>query len=89
MTVRHCVFGILMTMTGLPALMAQSTEPPKHEVGLTLGRLLGQDRASGTTRFELGSGTALQANYGYRFLVSSKVALYGEVHMLAVGGCAT
>ena len=72
-----------MTMTGLPALMAQSPEPPKHEIGLTLGRVLSQDRASGATRFELGSGTALQANYGYRFLSSSKVALYGEVHMLA------
>jgi hypothetical protein len=83
MTARNCVFGILMTMIGLPALIAQSTESPKHEIGLTLGRLLSQDRASGATRFELGSGTALQANYGYRFLSTPKVALYGEVHMLA------
>lgn len=72
-----------MTSLALPKLIAQSTEPPKHEIGLTLGRLLSQDRAAGATRFELGSGTALQANYGFRLLSSSKVALYGEVHMLA------
>lgn len=52
-----------MTAVALPELLAQSTEPPKHEIGLTLGRLLSQDRASGTTKFTLGSGTALQANY--------------------------
>jgi Outer membrane protein beta-barrel domain len=83
MTARHGVFQMVLIMLGLPALIAQSTEPPKHEIGLTLGRLFSQDRVSGATRFELGSGTALQANYGYRFFSSSKVALYGEVHMLA------
>ncbi len=83
MTIRHGMPGIVLTMIGLPELVAQSTAPPKHEVGLTLGRLLGQDRISGTTRFELGSGTALQANYGYRLVASSNVAIYGEVHMLA------
>lgn len=57
------MLGILMTAVALPELLAQSTEPPKHEIGLTLGRLLSQDRASGTTKFTLGSGTALQANY--------------------------
>lgn len=72
-----------MTAVALPELWAQGTEPPKHEIGLTLGRLAGQDRTSGATKFTLGSGTALQANYGYRLFSRSKVAIYGEVHMLA------
>jgi hypothetical protein len=83
MTIRHGMIGILLTLITLPELIAQNTEPPKHEIGLTLGRLLSQDRTSGATRFDLGSGTALQANYGYRLFSSSNVAIYGEVHMLA------
>ena len=31
----------------------------------------------------MGSGTALQANYGYRLVERSNYALYGEVHFLA------
>jgi hypothetical protein len=74
---------ILVFAFALPRLIAQNTESPKHEVGLTLGRLVSQDRKSNATTFELGSGTALQANYGYRFATFSKGAIYGEVHMLA------
>lgn len=56
---------------------------PKHEVGLTLGGLLSQQRTGGSTSLELGSGVALQANYGYRLWGGTKAALYGEVHLLA------
>src|SRR5262249_610335 len=54
----------------------------KHEIGLTLGGLFPQDRGTIPNTVRLGSGTALQANYGHR-LISGLVALYGEVHFLA------
>ena len=56
---------------------------PKHEIGLTLGGLLGAQPNGGTTRLDLGSGIALQANYAYRVLGNETAALYGEVHFLA------
>lgn len=51
----------------------------QHEIGLTLGELIQQDRSALT----VGSGVALQANYGYRLLDAKIAALYGEVHLLA------
>jgi len=56
---------------------------PRHEIGLTLGGLLGAQHTGGSTRLDLGSGVALQANYGYRLLGGETAALYGEVHFLA------
>lgn len=55
----------------------------KQEVGLTLGGLFPQDRGTAPNAVRLGGGTALQANYGYRFWSGGKAALYGEVHFLA------
>jgi hypothetical protein len=55
----------------------------QHEIGLTLGRLLEKERTGGSVRLTVGSGTALQANYGFRFLDAGAVAIYAEVHMLA------
>jgi hypothetical protein len=72
-------------MAGLlivPAAFAQETIP-RHEIGLTLGGLFGKQRSGGTTRLNLDSGVALQANYGYRLLGGRTAALYGEVHFLA------
>lgn len=57
----------------------------KHELGLTLGRISPQDRGSGANAVELSSGTALQANYGYRVWRNDVVAVFGEVHFLANG----
>lgn len=56
-----------------------------HEVGLTLGRLGGSGRSSGDAPINLDSGIALQANYGYRFALTGRVAWTGEVHFLANG----
>ena len=56
---------------------------PRHEIGLTLGGLFGSQRSGGATRLDLGSGVALQANYGYRLVGNETAALYGEVHFLA------
>ena len=54
-----------------------------HEVGLTLGRFLSQERNGTQSRVKLGSGTALQANYGFRLVEGSRTSLYAEVHFLA------
>lgn len=54
----------------------------KHEVGLTLGEFFSQDIGTLPNSVRLGSGIALQANYGHR-LRGVRTALYGEVHFLA------
>jgi len=56
---------------------------PRHEVGLTLGRLFSADRTSQAGKLTLESGTALQANYGLKLVEGRLAALYGEVHFLA------
>ena len=77
------VFMILVLgLPGLPAATAQEITP-RHEIGLTLGGLLTNTRSGGPIHLDLGSGVTLQANYGYRVLGGEKVALYGEVHLLA------
>jgi opacity protein-like surface antigen len=60
----------------------QSAFGEKHEVGLTLGGLLPQDRGINPNAIHMGAGTALQANYGRR-LTSGPVEFSGEVHFLA------
>jgi opacity protein-like surface antigen len=58
---------------------AQNNEySPKHEIGLTLGRVTSTDR----NMLRLGAGTALQANYGHRLWQADKAAVYAEVHFL-------
>ncbi|MDX2178049.1 MAG: outer membrane beta-barrel protein [Bryobacteraceae bacterium] len=61
------------------ALGAAAQEAPRHEIGLTLGSL----RGASPSGLELGSGMALQANYGLRLWSNSAAAVYGEVHFLA------
>jgi len=56
---------------------------PKHELGLTLGRMVATHRTAGQIRFDLGGGNAWQANYGLRIVDGATAALYGEVHFLA------
>lgn len=77
--------GIIITAALLSAWnFAEAQErSAKHEIGLTLGGLLSQQKTGGTTRLDLGPGVALQANYGYRLLGGPKATLYGEVHLLA------
>ena len=57
----------------------------QHELGLTLGGILSQQRAAPLAKIDLGSGLALQANYGYRVLQRRSAALYLETHFLANG----
>jgi len=71
-----------LALAGAGAVAAQNSGS-KHEIGLTLGGVLSSQRSGGATKLDIGSGVALQANYGYRFLAGRVAALYGEVHMMA------
>ena len=79
---RTFVCAGIAVSTAIPA-WPQEEIAPRHEVGLTLGGFFTTDRHVRQTRVELGSGLALQANYGYKFLEGTTAALYGEVHFLA------
>jgi opacity protein-like surface antigen len=75
---------VVLTFAAATAAFAQEANSvPRHEIGLTLGGLLSQTRENAGARLDLGSGIALQANYGYRFLGGRRAALFGEVHFLA------
>lgn len=67
----------------LLALLAHPAFAQQQELGLLLGRFASVDRSSGSTKVDLSSGTALQANYGRRLAAAGPVAIYGEVHFLA------
>jgi hypothetical protein len=69
----RCTLLILLFCAGA---WAQSA---RQEIGLTLGRIGGAEHA----QVNLGTGTALQANYGLRLGGGERVALFGEVHFLA------
>ncbi|MBM3465876.1 MAG: hypothetical protein FJX76_27620 [Armatimonadetes bacterium] len=70
-------------MATLMIVFAGMAVAQQHEIGLTLGRLLAGDRTRPQVSLNLGAGTALQANYGYRLAGGERAALYGEVHLLA------
>jgi len=74
---------LLLTMAAASVFAQMDEAASKQEVGLTLGGLFNRSRSNGPTRLELGPGTALQANYGYRFFERANYAVYGEVHVLA------
>ena len=74
------IYGSLMGL-GLASSAAAQT----HEIGLTLGRISGPTRSSPVGELRLDPGIALQANYGYRFLMRRSFALSAEVHFLANG----
>lgn len=62
-----------------------ATFAQNHELGLTLGRISGPTHSTAAGDLSLDSGIALQANYGYRFLLRRHFALSAEVHFLANG----
>ena len=67
----------------LPLLVCGTALAQRHEIGLTLGRFTPLERAGGGLRLDLGGGTALQANYGFRLIEGRMASLYTEVHFLA------
>jgi opacity protein-like surface antigen len=57
--------------------------PPKNELAFTLGGIPSLSRSTSQQGLDLGSGTAFGVNYGRRFVSGRKLALYGEVNLLA------
>src|SRR5262245_17804378 len=74
---------LALGLSNLAFAATAENDAPKHEVGLTLGGLLNQSRSVVGKQLDLGTGLALQANYGLRLWQAKDVALYGEVHFLA------
>ena len=74
-----------LAILSIPAALAlvPSARAQRHEVGLTLGVLAAPAKHTPGGSLDVGTGVAFQANYGYRFLAAKKVALSGEVHLLA------
>ena len=59
-------------------------QAPRHELAFTLGQVRSQTRTPATgAAIDLGSGSALQANYGLRIAGGNAVALYIGGHLLA------
>jgi opacity protein-like surface antigen len=56
---------------------------PKNELGFTLGGIPSLSRSTSQQSLDLGAGTAFGVNYARRFVSGKKVALYGEVNLLA------
>jgi opacity protein-like surface antigen len=76
----RALLPLALMLFGSSGAMAQ-----RHQLGLTMGRLSGPSRSSSAGDLQLDSGTALQANYGYRVLQKRRLAIVGEVHFLANG----
>jgi hypothetical protein len=71
---------LVATLLCLPAAFAQ-----KQELGLTLGRILPNQRTTPSGSLDLSGGTALQANYGFRIFKGNAFSAYFETHFLANG----
>jgi opacity protein-like surface antigen len=56
---------------------------PKNELAFTLGGIPSLSRSTSQQSLDLGAGTAFGVNYARRFVSGKKVALYGEVNLLA------
>jgi hypothetical protein len=69
---------LLATLTLAVPALAQ-----RHELGLTLGRFAGGERSAPGGNLDIGSGTALQADYGYRLVQTPVASLLFCVHLLA------
>jgi len=77
----------LLTSFVIVILSATCAHAQKHEIALTLGRVVSTDRtAPGGITLRQDSGTAWQANYAYRIIDAKLAALSIGVHFLANPG---
>lgn len=65
------------------AVCAAPLSAQRQELGLTLGRVLSRDQSAPGGHLDLGGGTAVQVNYGFRIIGSEAAALLVETHFLA------
>ena len=64
--------------------LAACAAAQRHELGLTLGTVLAQDRGTAPAALNLGSGLALQVDYSHQILKGNRYAsLYGDVMFMA------
>jgi Outer membrane protein beta-barrel domain len=56
---------------------------PRNELGFTLGGIPSLSRSTSQQSLDLDPGTAFGVNYGRRIVSGNKVALYGEIDLLA------
>src|SRR5712671_2272440 len=56
---------------------------PGNELGFTLGGIPSLSRSTSQQSLDPGAGTAFGVNYGRRIVSGNKLALYGEVNLLA------
>jgi len=56
---------------------------PANELAFTLGGIPSLSRSTSQQKLDLGSGVAYGINYGRRILNGNRVALYGEIDLLA------
>lgn len=75
-----------ITLLLLPAMavccLAQEDSAPKNELAFGLGGLPALTRNDAPS-LKAGSGVAFQVNYGRRLLNGKKLAIYGEINLLA------
>jgi opacity protein-like surface antigen len=76
------IYGVLLLPFAVVSCSGQELAP-KNELGFTLGGLPSLSRSTSQESLDLGSGTAFGVNYGRRIVNGNKVALYGEVDLLA------
>jgi hypothetical protein len=74
--------ALFFSAAAVGASRAQERAAPKNELAFGLGGRPSVSR-SDSPPLNLGSGTALQINYGRRIFDGEKVAVYGEVNFLA------
>jgi opacity protein-like surface antigen len=76
------IYGVLLLPFAVVSCSGQELAP-KNELGFTLGGLPSLSRSTSQESLDLDSGTAFGVNYGRRIVNGNKVALYGEVDLLA------
>ena len=81
--VKYRLFLQTLALIATTFVPAQKAHAQSHEVGLTLGAITGKAKDTPGGSLDIGTGVALQANYGYRFFGTRKIRLSGEVHFLA------
>ena len=69
----------------LAATLMNAPDAPaqQHEIALTLGRVATQSKSAPGGTIDIGGGTALQANYAYRFARMKGAEIWGEAHFLS------
>ena len=73
---RFAILGRIVATLAITAVVSSSAFAQKHELGLTLGEIVGKDSTSTSgTKISADAGAAWQANYAYRLVNAEVVTL--------------